>query len=105
MNQWDTAGAERYRNITASYLPRAAGIMIVYDITNSDSFNNLRNWFNQLEEYITQLLNFKLGMLPNMCTKSLSEISVMMRRTEKSPMKCGRQYQKFRGYTINESNM
>ena len=41
---WDTAGQERYRAITTAYYRDAMGAIIVYDITNQDSFNNTARW-------------------------------------------------------------
>jgi hypothetical protein len=41
---WDTAGSERFRTITASYYRGAMGILFVYDITDEQSFANVRNW-------------------------------------------------------------
>ena len=41
---WDTAGQERYRNITQNYFKDAQGVVLAYDCTNEDSFNNIRNW-------------------------------------------------------------
>ncbi|OLQ11860.1 Ras-related protein Rab-4B [Symbiodinium microadriaticum] len=41
---WDTAGQDRYRSVTRSYYRGAAGALIVYDITNRDSYNHLVNW-------------------------------------------------------------
>ena len=48
--QWDTAGQERFRNITASYYRGAAGIMIVFDLTDLESFNNLNTWLIEIEK-------------------------------------------------------
>ena len=45
---WDTAGQERYRSITSSYYKGAKGAIIVYDITNEDSFNNVESWMNEV---------------------------------------------------------
>ena len=45
---WDTAGQERYRAITSSYYKGAKGAIIVYDITNADSFNNVESWMNEV---------------------------------------------------------
>jgi Ras-related protein Rab-8A len=42
---WDTAGAERFRSITTTYYRGAMGILLVYDITDEQSFANLRNWY------------------------------------------------------------
>lgn len=41
---WDTAGQERYRSVTRSYYRGAAGALIVYDITNRESYNHIINW-------------------------------------------------------------
>ena len=48
---WDTAGQERFRTITASYYRGAQGIIIVYDITNKLSFNNIGQWLKDIERY------------------------------------------------------
>ena len=49
-NIWDTAGQERFKNITASYYKGASGVMIVYDITDKESFNNLNTWLIEIEK-------------------------------------------------------
>jgi len=41
---WDTAGQERFRSVTRSYYRGAAGALLVYDITNRESFNALADW-------------------------------------------------------------
>uniref|UniRef100_A0A1B6J019 Ras-related protein Rab-4B n=1 Tax=Homalodisca liturata TaxID=320908 RepID=A0A1B6J019_9HEMI len=41
---WDTAGQERFRSVTRSYYRGAAGALLVFDITNRESFNNLAEW-------------------------------------------------------------
>ncbi|KAK5580404.1 hypothetical protein RB653_000421 [Dictyostelium firmibasis] len=48
---WDTAGQERFNNITSSYYRGANGVMIVYDITNQESFYNLKKWLGDVEYY------------------------------------------------------
>ena len=47
---WDTAGQERFRSITKNFMKGADGIMYVYDITEKESFDNLKNWIRQSEE-------------------------------------------------------
>jgi small GTP-binding protein len=47
---WDTAGQERFRTIAKSYYKGAHGIILVYDVTNQKSFDNIRNWVNQIKE-------------------------------------------------------
>lgn len=48
---WDTAGQERFRTIVSSYYRGAHGIMIVFDITDKDSFNNVRMWTEEIRKY------------------------------------------------------
>uniref|UniRef100_A0A3P8NFJ0 small monomeric GTPase n=1 Tax=Astatotilapia calliptera TaxID=8154 RepID=A0A3P8NFJ0_ASTCA len=40
---WDTAGQERYRTITTAYYRGAMGFLLMYDITNQDSFNAVQD--------------------------------------------------------------
>jgi Ras-related protein Rab-1A len=44
---WDTAGQDRYRRIVSSYYRGASGIILVYDITNRDSFEKIEFWLSQ----------------------------------------------------------
>ncbi|KAG0424861.1 hypothetical protein HPB47_027928, partial [Ixodes persulcatus] len=46
----DTAGQERFRTLTTAYYRGAMGILIMYDVTNMDSFNHLSYWFRNVEE-------------------------------------------------------
>ncbi|KAK9217330.1 hypothetical protein WN943_005957 [Citrus x changshan-huyou] len=48
---WDTAGQERFRTITSSYYRGAHGIIIVYDVTGMESFNNVKQWLNEIDGY------------------------------------------------------
>eukprot|EP01064_Diplonema_japonicum_P023057 TRINITY_DN33512_c0_g1_i1.p2 TRINITY_DN33512_c0_g1~~TRINITY_DN33512_c0_g1_i1.p2 ORF type:complete len:204 (+),score=52.28 TRINITY_DN33512_c0_g1_i1:50-661(+) len=50
---WDTAGQERFRTITASYYRGAHGIIIVYDVTDAETFNNVKTWLKEIEKYAT----------------------------------------------------
>ena len=45
---WDTAGEERYKAITSSYYKGAKGAIIVYDLTNEESFKNVEIWMNEV---------------------------------------------------------
>lgn len=47
---WDTAGQERFRTITTAYYRGSMGIMLVYDVTNEKSFENIKNWIRNIEE-------------------------------------------------------
>ena len=50
MQIWDTAGQERFKNIQASYYKGGNGILVVYDITNRESFSNLNSWLIEIEK-------------------------------------------------------
>ena len=46
---WDTAGQERFRSITKSIYRNTNGVLFVYDITNKESFVNVKNWIKDTE--------------------------------------------------------
>lgn len=48
---WDTAGQERFRTITSSYYRGAHGIIVVYDVTDQVSFNNVKQWMQEIQRY------------------------------------------------------
>lgn len=54
---WDTAGQERFRTITSSYYRGAHGIIVVYDVTDAESFNNVKQWLNEIERYACENVN------------------------------------------------
>ena len=47
---WDTAGQDRFRAITKNYYKGAHGIILIYDVTNQKSFDNVKNWVSQIRE-------------------------------------------------------
>ncbi len=47
---WDTAGQERFRTITKTYYKGAHGIILTYDVTDENSFKNIKNWVKQIEQ-------------------------------------------------------
>jgi Ras-related protein Rab-18 len=51
---WDTAGQERFRNLTSSYYRGAQGIILVYDVSNRESFEALPRWFTELESFVSE---------------------------------------------------
>ncbi|XP_077297525.1 RAS oncogene family member Rab10 [Arctopsyche grandis] len=51
---WDTAGQERFHTITTSYYRGAMGIMLVYDITDEKSFENIVKWLRNIDEHANE---------------------------------------------------
>jgi Ras-related protein Rab-1A len=54
---WDTAGQERFRTITSSYYRGAQGIILVYDCTDQESFNNVKQWMGEIDRYACENVN------------------------------------------------
>ena len=48
---WDTAGQERFKTITSSYYKGAHGIIVVYDITDKKTHQDVHNWMAEVEKH------------------------------------------------------
>eukprot|EP01121_Diplochlamys_sp_Union-15-3_P019174 TRINITY_DN7163_c0_g2_i3.p1 TRINITY_DN7163_c0_g2~~TRINITY_DN7163_c0_g2_i3.p1 ORF type:complete len:201 (+),score=40.67 TRINITY_DN7163_c0_g2_i3:53-655(+) len=48
---WDTAGQEKFRTITSTYYRGAHGVILVYDITNLESFTSLNKWWSEVKHW------------------------------------------------------
>ncbi|CAG2226474.1 RAB26 [Mytilus edulis] len=48
---WDTAGQERFRSVTHAYYRDAHALLLLYDVTNKASFDNIRAWLGEINEY------------------------------------------------------
>ena len=46
---WDTAGQERYKALTQNYFRNAEGVLLAFDVTNEESFNNLKDWISSIK--------------------------------------------------------
>jgi Ras-related protein Rab-18 len=51
---WDTAGQERFRTLISAYYRDALGAILVYDVTNKKTFENLETWLKELELHGTK---------------------------------------------------
>jgi Ras-related protein Rab-1A len=60
LQMWDTAGQERFRNITSSYYRGSHIIIICYDITDIQSFNNINIWLDEIEKYASDKVTIVL---------------------------------------------
>ncbi|KAK2501308.1 hypothetical protein MC885_018339 [Smutsia gigantea] len=48
---WDTAGQERFRSVTHAYYRDAHALLLLYDVTNKASFDNIQAWLAEIQEY------------------------------------------------------
>ena len=51
---WDTAGQDKFRAITRNYYKGARGIILIYDVTNIKSYENIKKWINEIKEEISE---------------------------------------------------
>jgi len=69
---WDTAGQERFRTITVNYYRGAHGIALVYDVTNINSFTNIRKWLSDVHSYADP--NVNVVLIGNKCDLSTDHV-------------------------------
>jgi small GTP-binding protein len=69
---FDTAGQERYRSITKNYIKGSDGIILIYDITNKETFEHVEKWLTSIKDvlsdwkasnYLIMLLGNKLDLI------------------------------------------
>ena len=54
---WDTSGTEKFHSLTANFFNRAEGIMVMFDVTNIESYENVRNWTESIKIHISSEIN------------------------------------------------
>ena len=62
---WDTAGQERFRSITATYYKSSQGLLLMYDITKRETFNNVENWIENVNESLGNNNDYLIVLLGN----------------------------------------
>ena len=68
---WDTAGQDRFRSITKNYYKGAHGIILLYDVTEKKTFENVRNWIKQIKEEVND--NVCIILVGNKIDKFIEE--------------------------------
>ena len=51
---WDTAGQDKFRAITRNYYKGASGIILIFDVTNVKTYENIKKWINEIKEEISE---------------------------------------------------
>lgn len=62
---WDTAGQEKFRAITKSYIGRANGILVVFDVSSRLTFKKVQDWIDSINELGN--VNSKIVLIGNKC--------------------------------------
>ena len=65
MQIWDTPGQERFRTMTTAYYRGAMVILVVYDVIDEQSFQNIRNWIRSIEQHAAD--NVDMMIIANKC--------------------------------------
>lgn len=84
---WDTAGQERFRTITSSYYRGSHGIIIVYDVTDQDSFDGVKMWLQEIDRYATStVLKLLVGNKCDLNDKRVVDFDVAKEFAEANQM-------------------
>ncbi|KAI0373153.1 GTP-binding protein ypt1 [Pilatotrama ljubarskyi] len=74
---WDTAGQERFRTIAAAYYRGAHGIIMVYDVTELETFSNVKGWIQEIERYASEgVKKLIIGNKSDLVERKVVEYSV-----------------------------
>ncbi|RPD55675.1 GTP-binding protein ypt1 [Lentinus tigrinus ALCF2SS1-7] len=74
---WDTAGQERFRTIAAAYYRGAHGIIMVYDVTDNETFANVKGWMQEIERYASEgVKKLIIGNKSDLVEKKVVEYSI-----------------------------
>ena len=69
---WDTAGQERFRSISSNSLKSSQGAIVVFDLTNRESFEKVEDWLEQIRNYSTKIV---IGLFGNKSDLEEREVS------------------------------
>ncbi|KAI0333116.1 GTP-binding protein ypt1 [Cubamyces sp. BRFM 1775] len=74
---WDTAGQERFRTIAAAYYRGAHGIIMVYDVTEMETFSNVKGWLQEIEKYASETVKkLIIGNKSDLVERKVVEYSI-----------------------------
>jgi len=68
---WDTAGQERFRAVTNTYYRGSAGIIVVFDITDRVSFNNLDKWIDEAKSLVYSTADVPVYVFGNKADRNI----------------------------------
>ena len=62
---WDTAGQERFRSVTNSYYKSSQGLILIYDITKRETYDNLDSWIESVKSSLGETNEYMIVLLGN----------------------------------------
>ena len=72
-NIWDTMGRHSFRTMTKNFFSKTDGVLLLYDVTNRTSFDNLHRWIRDIKE--SKLHNKEIFLLANKIDAGGREVS------------------------------
>ena len=87
---FDTAGQERFRSITKTYIKGSDGIILIYDITNRETFEHIESWLGSIKEILSdwKTSTYSIMLLGNKLDLIEDGDQKRMITTEESEKKC-----------------
>ena len=92
---WDTAGQERFRSMALQALKAVHGIILVFDLTNKESFDNINNWLETIKE---SLNNPNLILFGNKADEDQKKWQITREEAERFAEKLNMKYFETSGY-------
>ena len=84
---WDTSGQERYRSITQNFYRNANGILFIFDITNKETFENIKNWIIDSDSEDNQVIKVLVGNKIDIDENRKIDNDIIQKYAEKKGMK------------------
>ena len=85
---WDTSGQERYRSITKSFYRNANALLFVFDVTNENSFDHIKDWLIESENFANDFKKILVGNKIDLKNKRIVDKERMENFAKKKNMKC-----------------
>ena len=83
---WDTSGQERYRSITQNFYRNANGILFVFDLTKKDTFDNIKNWLTDSQNFEAKVIKILVGNKADLIEERKVNQEIVERFAEKKEM-------------------
>ncbi|NXR21610.1 RAB5A protein, partial [Cinclus mexicanus] len=100
---WDTAGQERYHSLAPMYYRGAQAAIVVYDITNEESFARAKNWVKELQRQASPNIVIALaGNKADLANKRAVDFQVSKKLPKNEPQNAGASSARGRGVDLTE---